>query len=177
MEPSWIPDEETVSKANLSWLMDRVGVEDVCELHRWSVENRDVFWETVVERLGIIWAQAPTRTSTGDTQHTKWFPDGRLNIVDSVLSGSPDNPAVIHQRQGKLETVTRGELLEVVKRVAYGLTRFGEQPRVAIAMPMTLEAVVAYLATVAIGGAVVSIADSFAPEEIARRLRISDAEV
>ncbi|MPZ54641.1 MAG: AMP-binding protein, partial [Acidimicrobiia bacterium] len=47
----------------------------------------------------------------------------------------------------------------------------------AIAMPMTLEAVVAYLATVAIGGAVVSIADSFAPEEIARRLRISDAEV
>ncbi|MDH3308317.1 MAG: AMP-binding protein, partial [Acidimicrobiia bacterium] len=46
-----------------------------------------------------------------------------------------------------------------------------------IVMPMSIEAVSAYLATIWLGGAVVSIADSFAPHEIATRLRIGDADL
>jgi acetyl-CoA synthetase len=43
-------------------------------------------------------------------------------------------------------------------------------------MPMTYESVLAYLGIVAFGGVVVSIADSFAPDEIATRLRIAGAK-
>ena len=46
---------------------------------------------------------------------------------------------------------------------------------IAIDMPMTVEAVVAYFGIVLAGCAAVSIADSFAPAEIAMRLRISNA--
>ena len=46
---------------------------------------------------------------------------------------------------------------------------------IAINMPMTVEAVVAYFGVVLAGCAVVSIADSFAAGEIAMRLRISKA--
>ena len=46
----------------------------------------------------------------------------------------------------------------------------------AIAMPMTLEAVTAYLGTVLAGCVVVGIADSFAPQQIADRNRISHAQ-
>lgn len=45
----------------------------------------------------------------------------------------------------------------------------------AICMPMTTVAVAAYLGIVLAGCAVVGIADSFAPSEIAARLRISKA--
>jgi acyl-coenzyme A synthetase/AMP-(fatty) acid ligase len=44
---------------------------------------------------------------------------------------------------------------------------------VAIAMPMTVDSVVAYLGIVLAGAVVVSIADSFSPQEMSMRLRIS----
>ena len=46
---------------------------------------------------------------------------------------------------------------------------------VAIAMPMTIEAVIAYLGIVKAGAVVVSIADSFAPDEIRTRMQIARA--
>ena len=46
----------------------------------------------------------------------------------------------------------------------------------AIDMPMTVEAVVAYLGIVLAGCVVVAIADSFAAAEIAMRLRIAKAK-
>lgn len=46
---------------------------------------------------------------------------------------------------------------------------------IAIAMPMTMEAVVAYFGIVLAGCAAVSIADSFAAAEMASRLRIANA--
>jgi acetyl-CoA synthetase len=62
-------------------------------------------------------------------------------------------------------------------RFARALDQLG-RPRgasVAIAMPMTIEAVAAYLGIIKAGFAVASIADSFAPDEIATRLRIAGA--
>lgn len=47
---------------------------------------------------------------------------------------------------------------------------------IAIDMPMTVSAVIIYLAIVFAGFVVVSIADSFAPKEIATRLRVSKAK-
>jgi acetyl-CoA synthetase len=43
----------------------------------------------------------------------------------------------------------------------------------AVYMPMSVESVVAYLGTILAGCAAVTIADSFAPREIAARLRIA----
>jgi len=74
-----------------------------------------------------------------------------------------------------LHRMTYGELRRRVDRFAGGLNRrgVGAGDRVAIAMPMTVESVVAYLGIVAAGAVVVSIADSFAPDEIARRLEMT----
>lgn len=54
--------------------------------------------------------------------------------------------------------------------------KFSKGDAIAIDMPMTVNAVVIYLAIVLAGLVVVSIADSFAPKEIASRLRISNAK-
>lgn len=47
---------------------------------------------------------------------------------------------------------------------------------IAIDMPMTVNAVIIYLAIVLAGYVVVSIADSFAPIEISTRIKISNAK-
>lgn len=54
--------------------------------------------------------------------------------------------------------------------------QFTKGDAIAIDMPMTVTAVIIYLAIVFSGLVVVSIADSFAPKEIATRLRVSKAK-
>ena len=53
---------------------------------------------------------------------------------------------------------------------------FSKGDAIAIDMPLTVDAVVIYLAIVLAGLVVVSIADSFAANEVAVRLRISKAK-
>lgn len=158
--------------------MERVGVVDYADLHRWSVEHRPEFWEVVMERLDIQFARPPAATFTGTPQHPEWLPGAELNIAESALDGPADAVAVIHGVSGGLEQVTFAELRNDVARCANGMSvhGIGIGDTVAIVMPMTYEAVVAYLAIVSLGAAVVSIADSFAPEEIALRVELAEAE-
>ena len=53
---------------------------------------------------------------------------------------------------------------------------FSKGDAIAIDMPMTVNAVIIYLAIILAGFVVVSIADSFAAKEIATRLRVSKAK-
>lgn len=55
-------------------------------------------------------------------------------------------------------------------------TMFSKGDAIAIDMPMTVNAVIIYLAIILSGLVVVSIADSFAANEIATRLRVSKAK-
>ena len=135
----------------------------------------------MVDRLGIV-LRRPYRQvldDSGGPEQPRWLVGAELNIVESCFTAPPDHLAVAHRVGGTIHRVTYGELRRRVDAAAHGVRRLGvgEGDRVAIAMPMTLEAVVAYLAVVALGGAVVSIADSFAPDEIAARLRIAGAGV
>ena len=77
-----------------------------------------------------------------------------------------------------LVTLTYGELERLTNRVANGLVDLGlkQGDAVAVDMPMNAESVGIYLGIVKAGCAVVGIADSFAPDEIATRLRIGKAK-
>ncbi|MEJ2721109.1 MAG: AMP-binding protein [bacterium] len=101
-------------------------------------------------------------------------------IADSCFNAVDGAPAVIYQREGgAIETVTYGELDRLSNRFANTLLGRGlaRGDAIAIAMPMTVEAVAAYLGIVKAGCVVVSIADSFAAREIATRLRIASAKI
>ena len=157
-----------VANANLTAFATEVGVASYEELHRWSVRHRAEFWGRVIDRLGVVFHQDPTSTYDGTT----WLPGARLNIVESCFRADPHRTAVLYARDGGSCAMSYGELRTEVERFASGV-EVGE--RIAIAMPMTIESVVAYLGTIAAGGVVVSIADSFAPHEIETRLRITGA--
>src|SRR5581483_11659064 len=78
----------------------------------------------------------------------------------------------------RLRHVTYGELERMTNRVAHGFRALGlaAGDAVALYLPMTVECVAAYLGVIRAGGVVVSIADSFAPPEVATRLRLADAK-
>jgi acetyl-CoA synthetase len=179
--PVWVPDADRLEESNLVAFMTELGIDDYSELHRWSVENRAEFWQRAIERLGIEFTHRPDRIldlCDGPTQ-PRWLPTAELNIVSSCFQPSDCTIAVAIGREGSdtLETVTYGELEALVNRVANGLVAQGFSPGDAIAlyMPMNLECVAAYLGIIRAGCVAVSIADSFAPREIRRRLEIAEA--
>ena len=176
--PAWFPTDEDISEANITHLMMELSIKTYPELHAWSVANRDTFWQMMIDRLGIKTTDTSTKVqkdATGiATNLTK------LNIVDSCFSAPDDAIAIITQRENEenLKTLTYYELERLTNRVANGLVDIGlkQGDAVAVNMPMNAESVAIYLGIVKAGCAVVAIADSFAPEEIATRLRIGNAK-
>ena len=179
--PAWVPDADRLEHANITTVMRELAIDDYRAFHRWTCDNRADFWDLVVRRLDIRFSHRPDQPlglAAGPTQ-PRWFPGGELNIVSSCFPEEGFDIAVVVGREGteELEAVTYEELEMLVNLVANGLAAAGFAPGDAIAlyMPMNLECVAAYLGIIRAGCSVVSIADSFAAPEVARRLEISGA--
>jgi len=179
--PTWVPSNEWIEASNIGRLAIDLGFDNYQDLHQWSVEHRAEFWRTVIDRLGIVFDQPPDSTldlRNGPTDPS-WLPGGRLNITDSCFQPEDCTLAIVQGCEGSTTDtyVTCGQLEILVNRVAHGLREHGFQPgaRIALYMPMNIECVAAYLGIVRAGCAVISIADSFAPQEVARRLEIAEA--
>jgi acetyl-CoA synthetase len=178
---SWTPDAATVERANVTRLMRRKGFASYDDLYRWTLTDRPAFWDEVVTDLGIVFQRPPDEVvaDVADPEQVTWLPGAKMNIAESCFVGDANAPAIAARVRGGVEWLSRGELQRRVFRFANGWRAAGWRvgTRAAIAMPMTVEAVTAYLGIVWAGGVVVSVADSFAPEEIATRLRIADADI
>jgi len=178
--PAWIPTAQEADRTNIARLMAQRGLARYEDLYAWSIRERADFWEAVIGALGIRFRQ-PWRTmldlSTGVTA-PRWLSGARFNIVESCFGAQPGSAAIRYQRGDSVGAVTVEELEQLTWRVANGLWELGliTGDPVAIAMPMTVAAVAVYLGILAAGCTVVSIADSFAPHEIATRLRITGAK-
>ncbi len=179
--PAWWPKPSATGATHIAALMEELAIGEVQDLHRWSVTHREAFWERMIGRLAIQFDRPPHAVLdlAAGPEHPRWLVSARLNIVDSCFQSAPTAPAIVYQSEtGDRGQLTTAELESLTNRVAQGLASLGLQPGdgVAICMPMTAPSVAIYLGLIRAGCVVVSIADSFAPEEIAKRLQIADAK-
>lgn len=179
--PAWFPSPDQIQQTHIIELIHHLNLASYAELHAWSVQHRAEFWDRMIRQVGIRFQKKYTAIvdlSQGIEQ-PHWLVDAQLNIVESCFQASEDAMAIVFQPEaGTLQTWSYGTLHALVNRVANGLVEAGFQPgdRIAIAMPMTAEAVAIYLGIIQAGCVVVSIADSFAAVEIATRLRIAKTQ-
>jgi non-ribosomal peptide synthetase component F len=114
-----------------------------------------------------------------DPRHPEFLANSRLEITRSCFRADPDATAILAGREGgsEIRRVTFAELEHLVDRIAGAVNTLGlaDDEGVALYMPMTVECVAAYLGVIRAGHHVVSIADSFAAEEVARRVRLGRA--
>ncbi|KAK2972566.1 hypothetical protein RJ640_022417, partial [Escallonia rubra] len=153
-------------------------------------DHVQVYWSIVLKELSILFREPPNcilDTSDKSKHGGTWLPGSVLNIAECCLLPSnypakkDDGIAIVWRDEGcddsNVNQMTLKELREQVMFVANALdAMFLKGDAIAIDMPMTVTAVIIYLATVLAGLIVVSIADSFAPKEIATRLRVSKAK-
>jgi len=123
VKPFWKPSKEIIEQSNIYKMMQKIGVDNYNDFWKWSVVNKEVFWEATVQNLGIKLAKQYTSIldiSKG-VENPQWLKNAKLNIVDSCFQNSDESIAVIFQEEGKqLQKVTQKELLELVNKIANG---------------------------------------------------------
>lgn len=194
IKPAWIPSEEIIANTNIAKIMmqqkQHQHLSSYQDFYHWSIHERNDFWMTSMKSVGIHWRQEPTAAfGFGDSEdhpssnnnNVSYFPNGKLNITDSCFHNkrSPTDAAIVYSNESdprSLRILSFARLKALSNRVANGLIcklQLKPGDAVAICMPMTPESIAIYLGVVQAGLVVVSVADSFSPEEIATRCRLS----
>src|SRR5207245_913641 len=71
------------------------------DLWRWSVQDLETFWSSIVDFFGVTLTAPPTRILK-DTKMpgTKWFEGAELNYTQNIFRHADrDRPALVHQSE------------------------------------------------------------------------------
>ena len=178
-EVAWRPSPERAAATHTAAFMAVHGIDDFHELRRRSVADPEWFWSEVVGFLGLPFDRpwrAVSDTSRGEPW-TTWFTGSMFNLsracVDRWADSDPTRLAVRSQREdGTTNELTFGELRDQVAAFAGGLASLGvgRGDAVALFLPMSWQAVVAFLGTARLGAIVVPIFSGYGAEAVAGRL-------
>lgn len=158
----WTPSTERVESAHVEIFRHRVNerfsvkLENYTDLHDWSVKHSTDFWSLLWDYADII---SETRGSLvleneNAMPGARWFPQARLNFAQNLLRPDADAPALIFQGEtGSPREISRAQLYKEVRAVAQALRDMGVGvgDRVAGFLPNVPEALIAMLATSAVG--------------------------
>jgi acetyl-CoA synthetase len=177
--PAWFPDPLQAAQTHLATFMCEQHCSSVGEFQQWSTHSYFDFLQAMLHKLKIKFHQPPAAMCdlTAGVEFPHWLPQAKLNIAENCFNAPATATAIIYPDASQgINTLTYAQLASLSNRIANGLVDLGLQPgnAIAIALPMTVEAVAIYLGIIKMGGVVVAIADSFSSEEIATRLQIAN---
>ncbi|MFF2198030.1 acetoacetate--CoA ligase [Streptomyces sp. NPDC058157] len=184
-EPLWSPGPDRIAAARVTafqaWAAERFGAPadgGYPALHAWSVDELDTFWQAVAEWFDVRFT-TPYESVLADRSMpgARWFPGSTLNYAEHALRAAEDparaqDPALLHVDETHEPTpVTWAELRRQVGSLAAELRALGVSPgdRVSGYLPNIPEAVVALLATAAVGGVWTSCAPDFGARSVLDR--------
>lgn len=179
--PAWLPTKTIEETANITNFMSRLNINNVKAFHQWTTSHYADFWDRIVKQLNIVFSKKAEEICdlSRGVASPQWFPGAKMNIADSCFTAPASATAIIFDdAQKKIARFTYGELDTLSNRIANSLLKLGFSAgdAIGIAMPLNKYAIAIYLGIIKMGGIVVSIADSFSPEEIAVRLNIAKAK-
>ncbi|HEU4521830.1 MAG TPA: acetate--CoA ligase [Thermoanaerobaculia bacterium] len=144
--------------------------------------DREAFWAGWAEQLD--WHRKWDRVLDWNPPDAKWFVGGKINAsyncLDRHLDERGDKTAVIWEGEpGEVRHVTYRELHAEVSKFANGLRTLGVKSgdRVAIYLPLIVEAVVAMLACARIGAVHSVVFGGFSAEALRDRIQDAEAKV
>jgi acetoacetyl-CoA synthetase len=154
-KPLWTPSAERVERTLLARFMRQTGHRDYAALHRWSIENREAFWNLLWDFCAVRGEKGATTLRDGARMPgATWYPEGRLNFADNLLRSRDDGDALVFWGEDKVRRrLSRGALYDLVSRMAQALAAAGVRKgdRVAGYLPNLPESIAATLATASLG--------------------------
>jgi acetoacetyl-CoA synthetase len=179
----WTPSPQRIAGSHIARFMEEIPIEaeSYQDLWEWSITERGAFWEAVWRHGDVVASQQPERPIGKEAMPgTEWFPGARLNFAENLLRTGGDAPALIVAGEDRdTARISWDELRTFVARAQRGLVAAGVGPgdRVASLIHNGPEAVVAMLATVAIGAVWSSCSPEFGPTGVVDRFGQIDPRV
>ena len=183
MTTKWTTDENTIQNSNLKQSMSRVYIKDYQKFYDWSITNRQDFWKLTTKLIGIVYDERYDKflDLRDGVENPHWLKGAKLNIAKSCFTSPKDAIAIKFQETADqpVKEITYKQLKGFCNRVANSLKHEGLEPgdAIAINMPMTAESVAIYIGAILFGAQVVTVADSFAKEEIKVRFDIANPKL
>jgi acetoacetyl-CoA synthetase len=155
MNPLWTPDPQRAARSGMARFMRLAGKRDYEELHRWSVEHGEDFWE-LVWKFGEVRGEPGLRRliNAGRMPGAQWFPEAKLNFAENLLRERDASLAISFWGEDRVKRqLSRRQLYDLVSRLAQALAAAGVKKgdRVAGYLPNLPESVAAMLATASLG--------------------------
>ncbi len=177
--PLWVPDEDRIASSSLTAFTgaarDRTGqaLSSYADLHAWSVEDREGFWDLVWDFCGVVGEKGGRVLVDGDRMPgAAFFPDARLNFAENLLRKSGSGEAMVFHGEDKVERrLSWDELRALVSKLQQLFVSLGVKrgDRVAAMMPNMPETIAAMLATASLGAVFSSCSPDFGEQGVLDR--------
>ena len=120
----WSP--ESTDNLAIQELQKYAQVTDFQSLHKWSVENPELFWRYVFEENGVIGNLGAKGIIGNGVSGSEFFPEAQLNIADTLLSGSDEQIIITEiSESGVKKEYSRGQVRKIANQVAFGFQELG----------------------------------------------------
>lgn len=158
----WQPDASRIAKSRMDafrrFVNERhsLNLGNYPALHQWSIDQRDEFWQAIVDFFDIGFHAQPDAVLREGAKmpSAEWFPGATLNFAEHLLRRRDEAVAVVSVAEnGQREQLTWAELARQVAGFQASLQAAGVGlgDRVAACMPNTWQTLVAMLATTSLG--------------------------
>lgn len=119
----WQPDAKRIARSRMDGFRRFINqrhhlkLDDYPALHQWSIDQREAFWQAIVDFFDISFHTQPDAVLRGGLKMpgAEWFPGATLNFAEHLLSRRDDAIAVIAiGENGQRELLTWAELAQQV---------------------------------------------------------------
>lgn len=179
LQPLWTPSASRIASAPITNFMaaasERTGnpISDYDRLHKWSITDREGFWDLLWDWAGVIGEKGDVILTDGDKMPgAQFFPQARLNFAENLLRRNGSDDALVFQGEDKVTSrMSWDELRDDVSRMQQLFVSLGvkQGDRVAAMMPNMPETVAAMLATASIGAVWSSCSPDFGEQGVLDR--------
>jgi acetoacetyl-CoA synthetase len=190
-QPLWQPTPDQIAHSVMQHFLHAAEQQsgqkfaDYQQLHKWSITERENFWSLVWDFCRIKGIKGDVVLRDGDKMPgSQWFPEARLNYAENLLQpalhGKHDVAAIHFWAEDQVKrTLTFGALYGQVASLVQHFRQLGVVPgdRVAALVANTPEAVIAMLATSAVGATFSSCSPDFGDQLILDRFKQIEPKV
>lgn len=159
----WDPSEDHIHSTKVWKFIQLINqkfnlkIQTFDELWSWSICDSENFWQSLGEFVNLISTpiQGPLKVESSNMWEQHFFPEVSLNFTENLLRRQDGHPAIIFWGEERVfRTLSYKELYQQVIQLANALKANGlfAGDRVVGFVPNTPEAVIAMLATAALGG-------------------------
>jgi acetoacetyl-CoA synthetase len=186
-QPKWIPSELKIKNSEMTkytlFLKEKLQIElnHYVDLHRFSVENSSLFWNSLFPYFNISYSGAlePAFTNLCFDQYT-WYPNVEINFAENLLKNGKDKNIAFNfvHESGLQKKMTYLDLRSDVAKLSKTLSEFIKNGDVVSAyMPNLPETAIAMLATSSLGGIFTSTSSDFGIDGVVDRFSQSRPKV